>query len=96
MGKKKMETSKKILCISYAIGIVLTLLTIITAMRGYDASALVALTGIAYAEISVSNAFYFNKAKKENALKIALGCTDMDRDKAEKLTRIIEVIGNIN
>lgn len=90
-----MTTSKKILVISYVIGIILSIITVIGAFMGFDMTALGAITGLSYGEISVSNAFYFNKAKKENALKIALGCADLSPEKAEKLARLMEVVGGI-
>lgn len=90
-----MQTSKKILVISYIIGIVLTALTVIGVFTGFDVMVLGTITGLSYGEISVSNAFYFNKAKKENALKIAFGCSDLSPEKAEKVARLMEVLGGI-
>lgn len=90
-----MQTSKKILVISYIIGIVLTLITVIGVFMNFDVMVLGTITGLSYGEISVSNAFYFNKAKKENALKIAFGCSDLSPEKAEKLARLMEVLGGI-
>ncbi|MCX4290142.1 MAG: hypothetical protein OSJ46_11685 [Duncaniella sp.] len=90
-----MQTSKKILWISYIIGIVLTIITVIGVFMGFDVMVLGTVTGLSYGEISVSNAFYFNKAKKENALKIAFGCSDLSPEKAEKVARLMEVIGGI-
>lgn len=90
-----METSKKILLVSYTIGIVMTIITVIGVFAGFDVMVLGTITGLAYGEISVSNAFYFNKAKKENTLKIAFGCADISPEKAEKLTRLIEAIGGL-
>lgn len=90
-----MQTSKKILVISYIIGIVLTLITVIGVFMNFDVMVLGTITGLSYGEISVSNAFYFNKAKKENALKIAFGCSDLSPEKAEKVARLMEVLGGI-
>lgn len=90
-----METSKKIILISYIVGIALTLITVIGVFTGFDVTVLGTITGLSYGEISVSNAFYFNKAKKENALKIAKGCAELSPEKAEKLARIMEVLGGI-
>ncbi len=80
---------------SYIIGITLTVLTVVLTITGFDTMTLGTITGIAYAEISVSNAFYFNKAKKENVLKIAFGCSDLSPEKAEKLAKFIETLGGI-
>lgn len=90
-----MQTSKKILVISYMIGIALTLITVIGVFAGFDVTVLGTITGLSYGEISVSNAFYFNKAKKENTLKIAFGCSDLSPEKAEKVARLMEVLGGI-
>ncbi len=73
----------------------LTIITVIGVFMGFDVMVLGTVTGLSYGEISVSNAFYFNKAKKENALKIAFGCSDLSPEKAEKVARLMEVIGGI-
>ncbi len=90
-----MQTSKKILWISYIITGVLTAVTFIAAFMGLDVTALTTITVLAWGEVIASNAFYFNKAKKENALKIAFGCSDLSPEKAEKVARLMEVIGGI-
>ena len=88
--------SKKILLASYLIGIVLTAVTIYGAFRGYDVSTVGIVTSAAYAEIAASNAFYYNKAKKENALKIALSAVEQySTDKVEDITKIVNSLGGI-
>ena len=90
-----MQTSKKILVISYIVGIVLTIITVIGVFMGFDVTVLGTITGLSYGEISVSNAFYFNKAKRENTIKIALGCTKYSPEKTEEITKIINALGGI-
>ena len=91
-----METSKKIIAASYVIGIILTLLTVCGVIFGYDVTPLSIVTGAAFAEISVSNAFYYSKAKKENLLKIATGAVNSaDTDKVEDIVKIISALGGI-
>lgn len=67
-----MTCSKRILVVSYICGILLTIITVVGVFIGYEMSTIATITGIAWGEISVSNAFYYNKAKRENAIKIAL------------------------
>lgn len=94
--KSKIETSKKIIAVSYVIGIILTALTVAGIIFGYDVSALGIITGAAFAEISVSNAFYYNKAKKENLLKIAAGAAnDAEKEKVDDIVKIISALGGI-
>lgn len=94
--KGKIETSKKIIAVSYIIGILLAILTVAGIILGYDVSALGIITGAAFAEISVSNAFYYNKAKKENLLKIAAGAAnDADTEKVDDIVKIISALGGI-
>lgn len=90
-----METSKKILLVSYIITGVLTAVTFIAAFVGLDVTPLTTITALAWGEVITSNAFYFNKAKKENTPKIARGCVEMSPEKAEKLARLMEVLGGI-
>ena len=94
--RDKIETSKKIIAVSYIIGIFLTILTVAGIIFGYDVSALSIITGAAFAEISVSNAFYYNKAKKENLLKIAAGAAnDANTEKIDDIVKIISALGGI-
>lgn len=94
--KNKIETSKKIIAASYIIGVLLTILTIVGIVFGYDVTSLSIITGAAYAEISVSNAFYYNKAKKENLLKIAVGTVNnAETEKVEDIVKIVSVLGGI-
>ena len=93
--KRKTETSKIILFVSYIIGIILTVLTAAGIIAGFDVSPLVTVTGLAYAEIGVSNGFYYNKAKKENAMKIAIGFVESNPEKAEQLAAVVNAIGGI-
>lgn len=88
-------TSKKILITSYIIAGVLTALVIIGVIVGYDVSALSIITSAVYAEVSVSNGFYYNKAKKENTMKIAISCVQENPDKATELAAIISALGGI-
>ena len=68
--KKKMETSKKIIWASYIITGILSLVVIIGTFLGYEMSNVTTLASLAFAETSVSNAFYFRKSAKENVPKI--------------------------
>lgn len=68
--KKKIETSKKILLVSYIITIILTIVVIIGSILGFDTSNITTITCLAYAEISASNIWYYKKSKTENAIKI--------------------------
>ena len=90
-----METSKKIIVISYIIAILLTVITIFAFFLDKDILTLSTITGLAYGEVSVCNAFYYNKAKKENTLKIAIGCVQDNPNKATELAEIISALGGI-
>lgn len=88
-----MTCSKRILAVSYICGILLTIITVVGVFLGYEVSVIATLAGIAWGEISVSNAFYYNKAKRENAIKIAISMIKDESitDKAD-LTNLISVI----
>lgn len=70
MKKQKMETSKKILLVSYIISIVLTIIVVIGTFMGYEVSNITTITSLAYAELSFSNVWYYKKAAKENVPKV--------------------------
>lgn len=94
--KNKIETSKKIIAASYVIGILLTILTVVGVVFEYDVTPLGIITGAAYAEISVANAFYYNKAKKENLLKIAMGTVNnAETGKVDDIVKIVSALGGI-
>lgn len=95
-NQKNFTCSKKILLASYLIGIALTIVTIYGAFKGYEVSTIGIMTSAAYAEIAASNAFYYNKAKKENALKIALSAVEeYSTDKVEDIAKIVNSLGGI-
>lgn len=68
--KKKIETSKLILIVSYVIAFVLTSIVIVGTFMNYEVSNITTITSLAYGELAVSNAFYFKKAGRENVIKI--------------------------
>ena len=93
---EKLTASKKIIIASYAIGAILTGVTIVGAFLGFDVSTVGMVTTVAYAEIAASNAFYFSKAKKENALKIALAAIkDVPTEKVDDIVKMVSTIGGI-
>ena len=72
-NKRKMETSKKILWLSYIIGIVLTLIVIVCSFMNIECGNITTLAGAAWLEISASNVFYYTMNKRLNAPKIVMG-----------------------
>lgn len=84
--KKKMETSKKILWLSYIIGIVLTIVVVICSLLNIECSNITTLAGAAWIEISASNVFYYNMNKKLNVPKIVVGLyNDLPDDLKERV-----------
>lgn len=66
-----METSKKILLVSYTVAISLIVFFCYCTIKCYNTSDLLTLTTAVWGEVSVATGFYFWKAKAENKLKIA-------------------------
>lgn len=91
-----MTTSKVILLVSYIFGAILTALTVIGTVMGYDVTPLSIITGAVFGEISVANGFYYNKAKKENVIKIAVGLAkDVPTEKVEDIVNLVNSIGGV-
>ena len=67
--KKKMETSKKILCASWTSTIILTSVVIFADFTGVESTNLTALAGMAWGELTAAHGFYYWKAKNENRAK---------------------------
>lgn len=73
MMKKKMETSKKILVISYALAIILTIIVVIGTFVGIECGNITTLAGAAWLEVSASNVFYYTMCKRLNVPKVVMG-----------------------
>lgn len=94
--KSEITTSKKIIIASYIITGVLTITTVVLSVLGIcDVTVIGTITGLAWAEVSVSNAFYFSKARKENALKIALSCIEKQPDKSTDIAALLNALGGL-
>jgi hypothetical protein len=68
--KKRIETSKLILLVSYSIAIMLTILCIIGTFKQIDISDLKEITIVSWGEVTAANSFYYIKSRTENKLKI--------------------------
>ena len=68
-----METSKKILWLSYIIGITLTVIVVACSFYNIECSNITTLAGAAWLEISASNIFYYTMNKRLNAPKVVMG-----------------------
>lgn len=71
--KKKLETSKKILVISYTIAIILTIIVIVCTFAEIECSNVTTLAGTAWVEVSSSNIFYYTMCKRLNVPKVIMG-----------------------
>ena len=69
--KKKMETSKKLLWISYIIAITLTLIVILCSLLNIECSSIASIIPYSYTEVGAVNVFYLNMNKRLNATIIA-------------------------
>ena len=85
-NKRRMETSKKILWLSYIIGITLTLIVVVCSLIDIECSNITTLAGAAWLEISASNVFYYTMNKRLNAPKIVIGLyNDLPDDLKEQV-----------
>lgn len=71
--KKKTETSKKILAISYILAIFLTFIVVVCTFTNVDCSNITTLAGAAWLEVSASNIFYYTMCKRLNIPKVIMG-----------------------
>lgn len=67
--KTKIETSKLILIVSYAISIILTVIVVIGAFIDKDMGYVVQIALASYVEVSACNIWYYKKATRENIFK---------------------------
>lgn len=89
-----METSKKILLASWVAAVILTGLTVYGVFLFVDASSLVTLAGLAWAELTAAHSFYYWKSKNENRSKHAMQLVrDLAKDYGiDNAARIAEIV----
>lgn len=68
--KNKMEFSKKIFVCTSFVTIVIIVFTGVMVWRTNDLSPLMYLIPAVFAELATATAFYYNKAKAENKIKL--------------------------
>lgn len=71
--KRKMETSKKILWLSYAVTGILTAIVIVCSFLNIECSNITTLAGFGWAEVASANIFYYTMNKRLNAPKVVMG-----------------------
>ena len=89
-SNKKMETSKKILWLSYVVTGILTLIVIICSFMNIECNNITTLAGCAWAEVASANIFYYTMNKRLNAPKIVIG---LYNDLPDELKEQIDVNG---
>lgn len=67
---KKIETSKKILLVSYIVSIVLTIVIIVGTFLNFDVSNITTIAALSWGEVATCNIWYLKKAAKENVPKV--------------------------
>lgn len=84
--RKKIETSKKILVISYILAIILTIIVVGCTFAGIECGYITTLAGTAWLEISASNVFYYTMCKRLNVPKVIMGIyTDLPPELREQV-----------
>ena len=81
--KKKMETSKILLLVSYSITIILTILVVTGTFMGLDITDLTQITTLSYGETSCCTIWYYKKAAKENVPKVIASLPELFREKVD-------------
>lgn len=90
-----MTTSKKIILASWVTAILLTAVAVVGSFKGCDMTAVSVITTSAWVEVSAANAFYFWKAKKENVMKITIGCVKDNPNLAQEMAAVIAALGGV-
>ena len=65
----KIETSKKILIVSYMISVILTVIVIVGTFLSFDMGNVTQIALASYVEVSACNIWYYKKATRENIFK---------------------------
>lgn len=78
--RQKMETSKKLLLFTVTMVIIITIVTVIAVFVLRDVTPLeYIITGI-FALASTATGFYYNKAKRENIIKLGGSIDNIEED----------------
>lgn len=78
-----METSKKLLWLSYIIAVVLTIIVIIGSFTGHDMTHITTIACLSYGELAAANTFYLKKSAKENVPKILGSLSEQFRNQVD-------------
>lgn len=93
--KKKIETSKKILAISYILAIILSFIVVVCTFMGIECGYITTLAGAAWLEISASNVFYYTMCKRLNVPKVIMGIYDNLPSELKKQVDINILLSNL-
>ena len=69
--RRKMEFSKRLLYFSWAVTLILTMITVWLSLRAMPSDAMLVITPMAWTETGVATGYYYWKAKNENRAKYA-------------------------
>lgn len=72
MKKQTREFSKVLLVISFSMAFVVMVFSMVLMWKTGDTSPLAYLIPSAFVEVSTASAFYYNKAKRENEIKLKM------------------------
>lgn len=92
---KKVETSKKILIISYIVAFFLTTIVVICTLCGIECGNITTLAGAAWLEISASNVFYYTMCKRLNVPKVVMGIYGDLPDELKEQVDINNLLSNL-
>lgn len=92
---KKIETSKKILIISYIVAFFLTAIVVICTLSEIDCGNITTLAGAAWLEISASNVFYYTMCKRLNVPKVIMGIYGDLPDELKEQVDINNLLSNL-
>lgn len=89
-----MEFSKKILLMSWAVALILTMLAVVFPILSISIEGIHVALPLSWAEVTAANGFYFWKAKNENRSKYAMKYVDKYARKHDVETglRVAEIV----
>lgn len=95
MNKRKIETSKKLLWVSYSIAIALTLLVVICTFFNIECGNIASIIPYSYTEVGAVNVFYLTMNKRLNAPKVVMGLYNDLPDNLKEQVDINSLLSNI-
>ncbi len=83
-----METSKKLVWVSWIVAIILTIIIVVCDILSIPCSEITTIASLSWGEVAAANVFYYNMVKRLNIPKVIMG---IYKDLPEELKEQVDI-----